>query len=233
MSASCHRIPPMHITPAFQRRSCDMMAAGAFVIPMSRRGATSTSKVAGPLKKARAGEGDRVTGLDADGTRYGSAEELWAKEKKKGLKNWYGSAIEYWNAVPATVDGVLGGFGSVSATDLSDSARFLDALADAGYNTRAEEASKGKAQAPSSRAVDCGAGVGRIAAGLLVHRFRQVDVVEPVAHLMQQAKDSLAAIGHRGELYQVSLEDFAAAPATYDCIWIQVTGGVCRLHERA
>lgn len=202
---------------------------------MSRRGAAAASKVSAPLKKVRAGEGDGVTGLDADGTRYGSVEELWAKEaqKKNGLKNWYGSAIEYWNAVPATVDGVLGGFGSVSATDLSDSARFLDALADAGYNTSAKDAAKGKAQAPSSRAVDCGAGVGRIAAGLLVHRFRQVDVVEPVAHLMQQAKDSLAAISHRGELYQVSLEDFTAAPATYDCIWIQVTGGVCRLHERA
>ena len=79
---------------------------------MSRR-ASSAAKVAAPLKKVRAGEGDGVTGLDADGTRYGSAEELWAKEKKKGLKNWYGSAIEYWSTVPATVDGVLGGFGSV------------------------------------------------------------------------------------------------------------------------
>jgi protein N-terminal methyltransferase len=189
---------------------------------MSRR-ASSAAKVAAPLKKVRAGEGDGVTGLDADGTRYGSAEELWAKEKKKGLKNWYGSAIEYWSAVPATVDGVLGGFGSVSATDLIDSARFLDDLADAGYNTRAKDAAKGKTQSPSSRAVDCGAGVGRIAAGLLVHRFRQVDVVEPVEHLMQQAKDSLQAIGHTGEMYQVSLEHFTAAPATYDCIWIQVT----------
>jgi protein N-terminal methyltransferase len=153
-------------------------------------------------------------GTDADGTRYKSAEELWAKEKKKGAKKWYGSAIEYWNSVPATVDGTLGGFGQVSPADLSESAMFLDALADAGYNTRAT--------GTMSRAVDCGAGVGRITQGLLAARFGSVDVVEPVSHMMQQAKAALAAVGHSGRFYEVGLEEFAAAAGSYDCIWVQV-----------
>ena len=71
-------------------------------------------------------------------------------------------------------------------------------------------------------AVDCGAGVGRITLGLLAQRFARVDVVEPVAHLLQQARAALAPARHAGEFYQVGLEAFAAAPATYDCIWIQV-----------
>jgi len=115
--------------------------------------------------------------------------------------------------------------------DLSDSARFLDALADMGHNTRdlghntgaPPAVGKGKGQG-GGVAVDCGAGVGRITLGLLAQRFARVDVVEPVAHLLQQARVALAPARHAGEFYQVGLEAFAAAPATYDCIWIQVEG---------
>jgi protein N-terminal methyltransferase len=173
-----------------------------------------------PKKRARLPSKGRasINGVDADGTRYKSAEELWDKEKTKGLDKWYCSAIEYWNTVPATIDGTLGGFGDVSPADLMGSGRFLDALADAGYSTR-HGGLKG-------RAVDCGAGVGRITAGLLTARFRRVDVVEPVARMMQQAKATLATLGHRGEFHEVGLESFDAAPGSYDCIWIQVTGGV-------
>jgi hypothetical protein len=122
-----------------------------------------------------------VPGSDADGTKFKTAEELWQQERGKGLQqNWYGSAISYWSTVPATVDGVLGGFGQVSPVDLQESAAFLEALAQQGCSTAAG--------AHGSRAVDCGAGVGRITAGLLMHRFARVDVVEPVPHFLAQVQ---------------------------------------------
>ncbi len=155
-----------------------------------------------------------VPGSDADGTKYTNADELWQQERSKGLaQSWYGSALSYWNSVPATVDGVLGGYGQVSPLDLTESASFLDALAAQGCST-----STGSA---SSRAVDCGAGVGRITGGMLMQRFARVDVVEPVEHFLAQARVNLGQRGHVGDFHLVGLESFDAAPSTYDCVWVQ------------
>jgi protein N-terminal methyltransferase len=156
----------------------------------------------------------QVRGSDADGTKYKDAEELWKQERSKGLEqNWYGSAISYWSSVPATVDGVLGGYGQVSPLDLTESASFLDALAAQGCST-----SPGS---DSSRAVDCGAGVGRITGGLLMQRFARVDVVEPVEHFLAQARADLGQRGHVGDFHLIGLESFDAPANTYDCVWVQ------------
>jgi SAM-dependent methyltransferase len=155
-----------------------------------------------------------VRGSDADGTKYTTAEELWQQERSKGLQqSWYGAAISYWSSVPATVDGVLGGYGRVSPLDLTESASFLDALAAQGCSTMPGSA--------DSRAVDCGAGVGRITGGLLMQRFARVDVVEPVEHFLAQARVDLAQRGHVGEFHLVGLEAFDAPRNTYDCVWVQ------------
>ena len=173
---------------------------------MHKPAASSTAAAAAPPAQ--------VPGSDADGTKYKTAEELWQQERCKGLQqSWYGTAISYWSGVPATVDGVLGGFGQVSPVDLSESAAFLDALAAQGCSTAAG--------APGSRAVDCGAGVGRITAGLLMQRFGSVDVVEPVEHFLQQARADLGKLGHVGDFHLVGLEAFDAAANTYDCVWVQ------------
>jgi protein N-terminal methyltransferase len=46
----------------------------------------------------------------------------------KGRSSFYTNAAEYWSAVPATVDGVLGGFGFISRTDIQGSVSFLKKL---------------------------------------------------------------------------------------------------------
>lgn len=38
---------------------------------------------------------------------------------------FYSKAEHYWKEVPATVDGMLGGYGSISNTDLNGSKKFL------------------------------------------------------------------------------------------------------------
>lgn len=41
-----------------------------------------------------------------------NVDEFWKKQiKEQGRDGWYGKAIEYWEKQPASVDGVLGGFG--------------------------------------------------------------------------------------------------------------------------
>jgi protein N-terminal methyltransferase len=46
----------------------------------------------------------------------------------KDRASFYTNAAEYWSTVPATVDGVLGGFGFISHTDIQGSVSFLKKL---------------------------------------------------------------------------------------------------------
>jgi Putative hydroxyindole-O-methyltransferase. len=51
-----------------------------------------------------------------------------AETKTKYRTSFYGNAAVYWSSVPATVDGVLGGFGFISQTDIQGSLSFLKQL---------------------------------------------------------------------------------------------------------
>jgi hypothetical protein len=75
-------------------------------------------------------------GLDSDGRTYSSRKEMWeaeagedpngndAKSIAKKLE-WYHKGVSYWESVEASVDGVLGGYGSVNARDVADSNAFI------------------------------------------------------------------------------------------------------------
>lgn len=39
--------------------------------------------------------------------------------------NFYSNAEDYWREIPATVDGMLGGYGSISSIDINGSKTFL------------------------------------------------------------------------------------------------------------
>lgn len=61
----------------------------------------------------------------------------------------------------ATVEGVLGGFGKLHKPDIIDSAKFIELL-------------HTKYQLNYGRVIDCGAGMGRITAELLLKYFKIV-----------------------------------------------------------
>lgn len=86
-----------------------------------------------------------------------------------------GKALQYWNKAPATVDGVLGGMEHVHEQDIRASREFLESLDDVGRE----------------RALDCAAGIGRVAKYLLCPLFNITDLMEPVARLMETAKAAL------------------------------------------
>ncbi|KAI7470502.1 hypothetical protein KC351_g12625 [Hortaea werneckii] len=121
------------------------------------------------------------------------------------------AAIQYWSSTEPTVNGVLGGFPQVSRIDLQGSSNFLaklrrqSALFPPGKKLR--------------RAVDCGAGIGRIAEGFLTQVAETVDIVEPVKSFTDQIQGKPGI----GEIYNVGLEawfpDHQGAP--YDLIWNQ------------
>ncbi|KAG9226093.1 hypothetical protein CCMSSC00406_0005004 [Pleurotus cornucopiae] len=99
--------------------------------------------------------------------------------------------IEYWNTQPASLDGVLGGLGSGSLprVDAVGSRLFL-------LNILPELCTVPSALRPLSppstpgyrtRALDVGAGIGRVTADVLLPLVSDVVLLEPVDHFVQEA----------------------------------------------
>ncbi|KAL7696852.1 AdoMet dependent proline di-methyltransferase/Methyltransferase domain containing protein [Lotmaria passim] len=163
-----------------------------------------------PAKAAAAPRGSPISGGDTEGKMYRSTDEMWRAELAGDLydpkKGWYGKALEYWRNVPATVNGVLGGMEHVHDIDIKGSRKFIESLPDRGTN----------------RALDCGAGIGRIAKNLLTKMYTTTDLLEPVEHMLEQAKKELEGLPV-GEFILASMETAKLPPKTYDLIVIQWT----------
>ena len=137
---------------------------------------------------------------------FAKVEEELKGEKAPRIgtkQDWYSGSVKYWNEQPATVDGVLGGYGIVHETDSDTSAKMITDFSDriSGFKT----------------AVDMGAGIGRIAKTTLVPRFAEVDLVEPAEIQIDKAKVNVPQVR---KFYCQGLQEFQYE-RRYDCIWVQ------------
>eukprot|EP00918_Siedleckia_nematoides_P103495 GHVU01225910.1.p1 GENE.GHVU01225910.1~~GHVU01225910.1.p1 ORF type:complete len:202 (-),score=24.57 GHVU01225910.1:386-991(-) len=108
---------------------------------------------------------------------------------------------------------MLDGYGCVSAMDIKDSREFLDRI---GKFTSAKGG-----PCNFGRAIDCGAGIGRVSKGLLCPRFQVVDMLEPVAKHIEKAKEELKET-NVDRFFNVPLEGWTPdAGLKYDCFWVQ------------
>jgi len=133
--------------------------------------------------------------------------------------SWYTTAIDYWNRVPATIDGMMGGLAEISKKDLRASHDFLKYFLDGKC--------PGRKATGNGRALDCGAGIGRITTNLLLPLFNTVDLVEQNNSFVEEAKKSITGdnIGH---FYCSGLQNFQFVEH-YDIIWVQWVIG--HLHD--
>ena len=70
------------------------------------------------------------------------------------------------------------------------------------------------------RALDCGAGIGRITKHLLTRHFSKVDLVEQNKLFLQKAKEYLKS-DKVENLYCCGLQNFVPEKEKYDVIWCQ------------
>ncbi|KAI1840071.1 hypothetical protein JX265_013855 [Neoarthrinium moseri] len=122
--------------------------------------------------------------------------------------------LKYWNSVANDADGMLGGvptmpgLSAMSRVDLQGSRSFLAKL--------------GIGAKPGlrmvSRALEGGAGIGRITEGLLLKICHEVDIIEPV----EKFTDALKGKNGIGRVFNVGLEGWSPAEHDqYDLIWTQ------------
>ncbi|XP_025602498.2 N-terminal Xaa-Pro-Lys N-methyltransferase 1-A [Athalia rosae] len=124
--------------------------------------------------------------------------------------DFYTDAANYWSKVPATEDGMLGGFGFISKTDIGGSETFLSSIF--------------KLKNPPGRkhALDCGSGIGRISKYLLTVHFDHVDLVEQNSEFLDIARTYLEDRGKKiGEVFAMGLQEFCPDARKYDIIWCQ------------
>ena len=127
---------------------------------------------------------------------------------------WYATTLAHWtNEVSADGnDGVLGGWAEVDEEDARGSLEFIQDC----IGTPPE-------LWPISglRALDCGAGVGRVTGSVLIRVAERVHLVEVSQSLLSKASKELAEHSSRLELEQCSLREFAPPPGSYDLVWAQ------------
>jgi protein N-terminal methyltransferase len=166
-------------------------------------------------------------GTDTQGGKYQSIQELWVAELGKQAEQecgdrpqtWYPKAVDYWNAIPATIDGMMGGLTEISKRDLRTSHDFLRYFL--------EGRCPGRSPTNNQRALDCGAGIGRVTTNLLLPLFETVDLVEQCSKFVEEAKRTIKH-ARMGQFYESGLQDFVFT-TTYDVVWVQWVIG--HLHD--
>lgn len=135
---------------------------------------------------------------------------MWKHELQGDLYDkqtgWYGKAIHYWEKAPANLSGVLGGLDELHKVDVPETKAFLSKYL-VGEHKR-------------ERALDCAAGIGRVTKHVLAPMYETVDVLEPLPHMLEQAKTELKGL-RIGQFILGSMEGTPLPANTYDLIMIQ------------
>lgn len=127
----------------------------------------------------------------------------------------YNDAIDYWTSVPATVNGVLGGYGDdtpLPNMDVHGSMHFVRKLKSRMITDDIKQS------------CDIGAGIGRVTKNFLSRISDKVDLVEPVIPFVEQAHNELRSLkeeGKIGEIYQVGMQEWVPEEGKYWLIWCQ------------
>lgn len=122
----------------------------------------------------------------------------------------YLKAQVYWNNVEPSVSGMLGSLPTLHNEDIKGSLNFLHQIF------------KHKPAIGKNRALDCGAGIGRVSKELLCREFKTVDLLEQDKKFCEKAKESLISSGHSvGQIFNIGLQDFriTGQEFLYDVIW--------------
>lgn len=190
----------------------------------------STTEVAALYEKKMAQEDVfDCKGKTTNGEAYASISAMWEGElscaSSSGSESWYSKSEDYWDNQKASVEGMLGGLQVLHMRDVAASREFYSNIP----NITGERV----------RALDVGAGIGRVSKSLLLPLFESVDMLEQNLKYVEESKSFLANGNRRGNSkvgrrIACSMQAFKAdgvmgrdgvssgsLRGNYDVIWIQ------------
>ncbi|KAJ3128619.1 hypothetical protein HK100_009080 [Physocladia obscura] len=160
----------------------------------------------------------------------------------------YRKAANYWSNIEPSIEGMLGGFGTLTELDCTSSTRFLTEFATTPQGSKlsfdyacgnleiifiswvglqpdclTEKQQQQKNKIKNN--IDCGAGIGRVSKNFLLKIFKQVDLVEQCAKFLEEGEREYlkeeVADGRVGSFFPIGLQEFQPVPERYDMIWSQ------------
>jgi protein N-terminal methyltransferase len=149
---------------------------------------------------------------DTDDEKETHIVDTQAQEPTKNNTDFidYEKAKDYWAKQQATNNAMLGGFAQISFIDLRASTDFLKSIM------------KIKPQPGHARALDCGAGIGRVTKNLLITFYDKIDLLEQDEKFTKKAEEAIEPFNKLGSIFNVGLQEFDPPTAyTYDLIWVQ------------
>lgn len=125
----------------------------------------------------------------------------------KKYQDWYCKTKQHWAESDNTLKGILGGYDEVHESDVKTSSELLEGL----INLQ---------ELMPFRAIDCGAGIGRVVKSVLINYFDEVDIVEQEEKFVYTCNEEFKGESKVKDIYQASLQQFQFKKK-YDLIWIQ------------
>ena len=128
---------------------------------------------------------------------------------------WFAGSTTYWSRQDASVDGMLGGLGSLHDADVRDSVAFIGRFLPL---ITAGEAPK------ATVALDVGAGIGRVSENVLLRFTGRVAILEADERFVAQARERLGdRLVHAYAMRMQQLPDKPqpSEPCPYDFVWVQ------------
>lgn len=169
-------------------------------------------------------------GTDSNDQKYESVEKLWQEmgwNDANGQKSWYdGASSHYETNCPTSIEGVLGGFASLTDVDLDGSLQFVRQLEEVRPSVRSWSQPNGNPTSGTPfRACECGAGLGRVTKGLLLSQSLGIqccDLVESSPTLLSAAPDHLGdGMAQHCRFFCAGLQLWGPSCRTYAVVWIQ------------
>ncbi|KAL1514863.1 hypothetical protein AB1Y20_003947 [Prymnesium parvum] len=118
--------------------------------------------------------------------------------------------MAFWAAAEPTNDGVLSGLGEVHEADTRDSLQFARACMPP------------RPRGARTRALDVGAGIGRVTGAVLLELCHSVELLDGCDNFVRRARADLSWAGARVERYICQpIQEFTPDAGRYDLIWIQ------------
>ncbi|GAA96743.1 uncharacterized protein L969DRAFT_97092 [Mixia osmundae IAM 14324] len=177
--------------------------------------------------------------------RRGKVRQKPSIAKEQVLQPDYQAGVSYWAQTPASLSGVMGGYGDstqLPRVDALGSRTLLLTLLPALSSLSGPHATLPQ-RTRRMRALDCGAGIGRVTNRVLLPLFDSVDLVEPLEHFVEQAVHDCPAwygmhpsspsppLAKRVRFFQCGLQTFDPAKPDLATLAAALTGTGSVLEE--